>query len=100
MDYKEIIEAMRSADPKEVFCRSIDAADAIETILLERDAAVEELRGNCWCCANGKPWEKAGPLSKMTFCEHLKEWGAVATCGKACKCQHWQWRGPQKEGGA
>lgn len=33
MDYKELIEMLRSTDPKEVFCGSLDAADAIETLL-------------------------------------------------------------------
>lgn len=97
MDYKELIAQLRDESNCDVLDYVDDAADAIETLLAERDAAVDDLRGNCWCCANGKPWEKAGPLSKMTCCEHLKEWGAVAISGKACKCQHWQWRGPQKE---
>ena len=104
MDYKAMISARRreaaylreSRGQHTLATEFEEDATAIETLLSERDAAVEDLRGNCWCCANGKPWEKAGPLSKMTCCEHLKEWGAVATSGKACKCQHWQWRGPQK----
>ena len=96
MDYKELIKAMRRKNILDAIAYSTDAADAIETLLAERDAAVNELRGNCWCCANGKPQKKAGPLSEMTCCEHMKEWGAVAICGKACKCQHWKWRGPQK----
>lgn len=42
-DYKEIIEAMRSTDVKVVFCRSLDAADAIETLLADLDAAIADL---------------------------------------------------------
>lgn len=97
MDYEELINMLRNGSILDAIFHSTEAATAIEILLAERDAAMEELRGDCWCCANGKPWEKAGPFSKMTCCEHLKEWGAVAISGKACKCQHWQWRGPQKE---
>lgn len=111
MDYKYLIKLLRRTvehgdeEPREYCtnrcggCELCDqAADAIETLLKERDAAVEDLRGSCWCCSNGKPWEKAGPLSKMICCKHMKEWGAVAISGKACKCQYWQWRGPQEGG--
>lgn len=103
MDYKELIGRLRRvscvyADGK-VFnaATGIEAATAIETLLAERDAAVEDLRGMCWCCANGKPLEKAGPLNRMTGCKHLAEAGVLACGGRNQKCQHWQWRGPQKE---
>lgn len=91
MDYRETIDAMRSTDPKEVFCHSIDAADAIETLLAERDAVVEDLRGLCWYCIHGRPWEKADPLSKLTGCEV----GALSCAGLNRKCPYWQWRGPR-----
>ena len=105
MDYKELITEIRAYIVKtyqvgfqpEICSR---AADAIETLLAERDVAVEELRGICWCCANGKPWEKAGPLSNLTACEHLAECGVLECGWRSSKCQHWQWRGPQKGGGA
>lgn len=111
MDYKELIEQLRSIyaigndnpDKDEADhcagCSMCDvSADTIENLLAERDAALEELRGICWCCASGKPWEKAGPLSNLTACEHLSECGVLACGGRNSKCQHWQWRGPQKEG--
>ena len=60
----------------------------------ERDAAVEELRGICWCCAHGRNLE---PFSGLTTCEHMRESGALARGGGKCKCPHWEWRGPQRE---
>lgn len=98
MDYKETIEAMRSTDVKVVFSHSIDAADAIETLLAERDAAVEELRGICWCCANGRPMGRIGRLRSCTTCDYMKERGILGNFGKERDCPHWQWRGQQKEG--
>lgn len=103
MDYKELAKELRdeaqwqninftfSTVAKELYA----AATAIETLLAERDAAVEDLRGRCWCCVHGKPWEPAGPLSKLTGCDHLSEFGVLARGGGKCKCPHWEWRGPQ-----
>lgn len=86
MDYKEIIEAMRSTDVKVVFCRSLDAADAIETLLAERDAAVEDLR----------------PIADCASCK----WYFGDSSGEVCDgCDYpgegsnWEWRGPQKGDG-
>jgi len=70
-----------------------DAANAIETLLAERDALIEELRGICWCCAHGRKWENAPGWSKMTTCEHLKDIGVLARSGGKTKCPHWEWRG-------
>ena len=109
MDYKELIEWLRrvvehgDANPQGYCtnrcggCEVCDqAADAMEILLAERDAAVEDLRGRCWCCVHGEPWEPAGPLSKLMGCEHLSELGVLARGGGKCKCPHWKWRGPQK----
>lgn len=83
------------------------AADAMERMrvqLAEKDkqlsAAVEELRGLCWCCSNGKKWDKAPGWSNMTTCKHIRERSARAVGGgKAGKdCPHWKWRGPQEAG--
>lgn len=43
MDYKELIEKLREKDRCQ--CECLQAANAIETLLTERDAAVEGLRG-------------------------------------------------------
>lgn len=114
MDCKYLIKLLRCTvehgdeEPREYCtnrcggCEMCDqAADAIETLLLERDAAVEELRGICWCCANGRPMRtNAGIYSKITTCEHLAERGILGCAGREEKCQYWQWRGPQQEGGS
>lgn len=83
MDYNEIIEAMRSTDVKVVLCRSLDAADAIETLLAERDAAVEDLRmGGCKSCKH------KGISYCDAPCKFCKEIGGMS--------DYWEWRGPQK----
>lgn len=63
----------------------------------ERDAAVEELRGLCWCCVHGEKWAEAPVWSKAITCEHMRESGTLARGGGKCKCPHWKWRGPQKK---
>lgn len=71
----------------------------LEQVKRERDAAVEELRGFCWCCINGRKWDKAPVWSNMTTCKHIRERGALAVGGGkgGRNCPHWQWHGPQKE---
>lgn len=53
-----------------------DVADAIETLLAERDAAVNDLTmvGSCKTCGNKTPWCDDNPDS----------------------CKGYVWRGPQK----
>lgn len=76
MDYNEIIEAMRSTDAQVVFCYSTAAANALETLLAERDAAVEDLvmAGDCKTCGNVTTWCMGNPDG----------------------CKGYKWRGPQK----
>lgn len=101
MDYKELIEQLRNAfredgyELEQSVCES--AADAIETLLVERDAAVEDLRGMCWCCSHATPWLDAFGDGRLATCEYIEERGVLARDGGKCKCPHWQWRGPQKE---
>lgn len=95
MDYKELISKFRSdADciRKHNMIGWADgydlAADAIETLLAERDAALSILRGECYAC-------------KYVFCGCMDE-----PC-KSCKSfvgaksgkerDSWELRGPQKE---
>ena len=61
------------------------AADAIETLLAERDAAIEESRGDCKKCR----FTNFGSFDFPCF-------RCVRTGGKA---DYWEWRGPQKGGG-
>ena len=102
MNYKELIQRLKSQGSITFNTYTVgrdckDAADVIETLLAERDAAVEDLRGICWCCAHGEKWGKAPKWSKMTTCEHMREQGARAISGGKRKCEHWKWRGPKKE---
>lgn len=104
MDYKNLIKKLeyQAKTIRNNNCTTMSAeeseaaANAIETLLAERDAAVEELRGLCWCCANGEKLKKAPMWSMATTCKYMRELGALARSGGKCKCQHWQWRGPQK----
>lgn len=103
MDYKGLITEIRMYIVKkyqvgfqpEICSR---AADAIETLLAERDAAVEELHGICWCCANGKPMGRIGRLRFCTTCDYMQERGILGKFGRERDCPHWQWRGQQKGG--
>lgn len=91
MDYKELIKSLKeeACHQRVVFgshgvsCQLEGAADAIEALLVERDAAVEDLRlvADCTSC-------------KWYFSENSGE-----TC-PGCDCpnenENWEWRGPQK----
>lgn len=50
MDYKELIEPLRDKSNCDVLDYVDDAATAIETLLEERDAAVEDLKGRRGVC--------------------------------------------------
>lgn len=87
MDYKEWVALARKA-AKEwlysdeyhqagVLCKM--AADAIETLLAERDAAVKDLAKIC----------EENP-DVCQYCKHMP------CTGKHGRCIGWEWRGPQK----
>ena len=53
----------------------------------ERDAAVEDLRGRCFACANARPHEK---FPNLNACQYVP----YAMSGQGAReCEHWQWRG-------
>lgn len=90
MDYKELVDELRflSLHVPEGMCDYDGkdplekAADAIETILAERDAAVEDIHRDCITCAHSESNNK----------DHI-------TCKfmEACRfAEHWEWRGPKK----
>lgn len=90
MDYKELIERIEDScdfavaiEEDDLFTTLKDAADAIETLLAERDAAVEDLKGRCDICKH---------RCVCLFDEHRRVGCANSKRG------HWQWRGPKKEG--
>lgn len=84
MDYKELIEKLRNKDGCN--CECLQAADAIETLLAERDAAVEDLRGYCRVCTHANIGKDGFPCVK---CKHIEFYGTQEIDG-------WGWRGPQK----
>lgn len=93
MDYKGLVEQLKSAAPLHgtwLRERMLDAADAIETMLAERDAAVEELRGECRYCAHNTGWHNAG---RCAACFH--ETVTIPLPGFN-NVDNWEWRGPQK----
>ena len=67
---------------------------AFEQVTMERDAAVEYMRGRCFACANARPSEK---IPNMNTCGHLTAAVAVGGYGKTV-CDKWQWRGVEVEG--
>lgn len=84
MDYKDLIKRL-NAYSAEHQCHggiTAEAADSIETLLTERDAAVNALHGAA-DCTSCKFYEGDHPE-----CDN---------CGAFL--EEWQWSGPQKEGG-
>lgn len=88
-DYKGLIERLRAyknivLDRSMIDSALIDAANTIETILAERDAAVEDLskRPHPSTCKYGK------------HCDYI----SVITGRPDCYlCHEWEWRGPQEK---
>ena len=93
MDNKELIELSRKAAVEwqgthEYYQTAVlitSLCDATETLLAERAAAVEMLRGECHACKHNAGWhnvgkcctcihENAGPLIPMEQCDDNWEW--------------------------
>lgn len=104
MDYKELIELLcrtvehGNEEPRE-YCTNMcggcemcdQAADAIKTLLAERDAAVTLMHGECYACKNKETKFSDEPCS-------LCKWGAMRCMVPVAKLQDsWEWRGPQRE---
>lgn len=91
MDYKELIEQLKRATSfhgKWLRECMLDAADAIQTLLAERDAAVEDLK-----FSSGKRCRSCiyNDISIHGFpCNSCCETGGMS--------EYWEWCGPQKEG--
>ena len=68
-----------------------DAEARAEKAEKERDAAIEDMRGICYLCANAKPYSEFS--QRMMTCEHIK---AVAST-KSPGCKHFKWRGQKEE---
>lgn len=86
MDYKELIENLKKVTaglqeddaPK---CAAVceEAANTIETLLAEREAAMEDLRGRCDICKH----------RRVCLFDKQHRIGCANS-----KRGHWQWRGP------
>lgn len=75
MDYKELIKELRKKDG--CHCECLEAATAIENLLAERDAAVEDLTRIC--------------EDNPDVCQYCKHMPCTETHGR---CIGWEWRGP------
>lgn len=95
MDYKELIETYRNyanrwesgeqlllSGAMRIQDTLREAADAIEALLAEWDAAIDDIQRNCINCAYSE-----SNNSNHTPCEFIE------FCSFA---EHWKWRGPQK----
>lgn len=80
MDYKELIETLRGKDGCN--CECLKAADAIETLLAERDAAVEDL-------------SKRPHPSTCKYGEHCDYISVITGRPDCYSCHEWEWRGPR-----
>lgn len=84
MDYKELIAHLRSFGAYYPITGPIEneAADAIETLLAERDAAVEDLA-------------KRPHPSTCKYGEHCDYISVITGRPDCYSCDEWEWRGPQ-----
>lgn len=90
MDYKELIEQLRKHHQSWAAYSDLelahdleDAITAIETLLAEREAAVEEMRGDCDECVDADTPAHEYPCVSCRFCMY----------GKNSGTEYWQWRG-------
>lgn len=84
MDCKDLIDTMRGDSIGLIIARAHDAADTIETLLAERDAAIKSLHGVCGEC------EHRGSSFPRFPCDACSIRGTGLI-------DRWKWRGPQKE---
>lgn len=84
----ESVSLLTNAD---LLARAEAAEARAEKAEKERDAAIEDMRGICYLCANAKPYSEFS--QRMMTCEHIK---AVAST-KSPGCKHFKWRGPKEE---
>lgn len=94
MDYKELIKKLREQNQSLTAYNDLelahcleDAATAIETLLAERDAAVEDLT-LCASCATCKYNEVSASDSPCAKCRKIKYKENL----------NWEWRGSQTQG--
>lgn len=68
-----------------------EAEAQAEKVERERDAAIQDMRGICYLCANAKPYSN---LSRtMMSCEYKQVLASIKSPG----CEHFKWRGEKEE---
>lgn len=91
MNYQKLIEVLQDENNCNVLDYIEDAATAIKTLLMERNAAVEELRGECHACKHNAGWHNVG---MCLTCTHETAKG-ITDSEKRIDC--WEWQGPKKD---
>lgn len=91
--YHQMVDALAAVDSKDLeeSKEKLKAAEArAEKAERERDAAIQDISGICYLCANAKPYSA---LSRTVMtCEHKKYCGT-----KSPGCEHFKWRGNKEE---
>ena len=99
MDYKSQIERLREKsqslasynDPELAsFCE--DAIDVIEALLIERNAALDALHGDCRVCSHNSGWHNVGSCKFCTY-----EPALLPEVPRSERADNWEWQGPQEE---
>lgn len=88
-DYKELINKLRyfRSCPEDV----AEAANAIETLLTERDAAIEMLHGECYACKYKSGWFSKGPCAT---CKNGDPYTFLPHENAMHNKDNWEWSGP------
>lgn len=67
---------------------------AVKQLQQERDAALAQLRGHCWCCKKGKPLRKG---SNLMICPHFSALQGIVGTMRS-DCPHWEWNEGKENG--
>lgn len=99
MDYKQITQELREyfieiegvkIYPK--FCSRL--AYSIQSLLKERNALLNELKGFCWCCKNVERIDTKEGIP-LYNCKYMGSDQSSLYGRSGSGCRHWQWRGIQ-----
>lgn len=102
-DYKEIIKQLKLVEfglringlkNCRIVCKN--AHNAIENLLVERDAAIAMLRGECSACKHNAGWHNIG---KCATCKHENAGTFLPQDCEKHRNDKWEWRGLRESGG-
>ena len=85
MDYRDLIDTLRHGDPLDIVVQAYEMADAVETLLKERDAAMSKKHGECDECVRVD--KDVDDFPCCDCCYTYMDWD---------KSDHWRWRGPRE----